>query len=85
MGNACCGTPEAEGLPPARHSQNKWGAYSKAEADLYQAAVDNDAARAAAILAIPGVRHDGYRHARVRTTLFTHPPPATCGPNILTV
>ena len=39
------------------------------EASLYKAALDNDVARATALLAIPGVRPDGYRHARVRATL----------------
>jgi hypothetical protein len=64
MGNACGGPPS-----PAARTGNQWGAYSADEASLYAAAIDNDVARATALLAIPGVRPDGYRHARVRATL----------------
>eukprot|EP01046_Picozoa_sp_COSAG06_P004516 COSAG06_NODE_189_length_20763_cov_8.677376_9_plen_88_part_00 len=63
MGNACGGPPSA-----AAGLGNQWGAYSADEASLYEAALDNDVARATALLAIPGVRPDGYRHARVRAT-----------------
>ena len=64
MGNACGGPPS-----PAARTGNQWGAYSADEASLYEAAIDNDVARATALLAIPGVRPDGYRHARVRARL----------------
>ena len=60
------------------------------EASLYEAALDNDVARATALLAIPGVRPDGYRHARVRATLSLSSlsvcrlsPPGMAGPLVL--
>lgn len=69
IGSSC----SARGTRAARSSSsvvqrhtNQWGAYSAHEMELYQAALQNNVARATALLADPAVRPDGYRHARVR-------------------
>ena len=64
MGNCCAGPPTVRA--------NRWGEYSEDELGLYYAALVGDAARVTAILATPGVRPEGFRHARVRVCCL-HP------------